>query len=95
MKTERDKVIQIRVTEQEKQKILRNANRCKMSVSSYIRELIKGIQPKEFPADLHWLCFEIELMIDDFGNQKDQKFQEYLQGFLEGIRFVLYEKEGE
>ncbi len=44
--------IQIRVTEKEKQHIIRNAHRCGLSVSTYLRKLSLGkeIQPAPPPA---------------------------------------------
>ena len=92
---ERSSVIQIRLTEVEKKKILRDAKRCKLSASAYLRELAKGYTPQEYPAELHWLCFEVELLMEDFTDHKDGKFREFLSSFLEDIRSVLYPNGGD
>ena len=42
--------INIRVTPAEKKKIERNAKRCRLSVSEYLRKLAMDIEPKELPS---------------------------------------------
>lgn len=43
--------INIRVTPQEKKKIERNANKCRLSVSEYLRQLAMKVEPKELPSE--------------------------------------------
>ena len=43
--------INIRVTPAEKKRIVRNAKRCKLSVSEYLRQIAMNVEPKELPAD--------------------------------------------
>ena len=43
--------INIRVTPQEKKKIERNAKKCKLTVSEYLRQLAMNIEPKELPSE--------------------------------------------
>ena len=43
--------INIRVTPQEKKKIERNAKKCKLTVSEYLRQLAMTKEPKELPSD--------------------------------------------
>ena len=43
--------INIRVTAGEKKRIERNAKKCKLSVSEYLRQTALGIEPKELPSE--------------------------------------------
>ncbi len=43
--------INIRVTPQEKKKIERNAKKCKLTVSEYLRQLAMNTEPKELPSE--------------------------------------------
>ena len=43
--------INIRVTPAEKKKIERNARKCKLTVSEYLRQLAMNREPKELPSD--------------------------------------------
>ena len=43
--------INIRVTAGEKKRIERNARRCRLTVSEYLRQTALGIEPKELPSD--------------------------------------------
>ena len=43
--------INIRVTPAEKKKIIRNAKKCKLTVSEYLRQIAMDIEPKELPSD--------------------------------------------
>ena len=43
--------INIRVTTQEKKKIERNAKKCRLTVSEYLRQLAMNIEPKELPSE--------------------------------------------
>ena len=43
--------INIRVTPAEKKKIGRNAKKCKLTVSEYLRQLAMNKEPKELPSD--------------------------------------------
>ena len=92
---ERTKVIQIRLTEKEKADILRKAKKCKMSASAYLRQLAKGHSPKEYPSQLRSLCWELELMAEEFKGKNDEKYRNYLLSSLKEIREFLYWKDGE
>lgn len=41
--------INIRVSEKEKERIVRNAEKCQLTVSEYLRKLANGHEPKELP----------------------------------------------
>ena len=43
--------INIRVTPQEKKKIERNAKKCRLTVSEYLRQLAMNKEPKELPSE--------------------------------------------
>ena len=82
--------INIRVTEQEKTKILRNARRCKLSASEYLRQLANGYEPKELPNDaLYDLCRQIELLTEERDSVGDEAYRDYLRSYLEDIRSLL------
>lgn len=91
---ERDKVIQIRLTEREKADILKKAKKCKLSASAYLRQLAKGHSPREYPSQLRSICWEIELMTEDFKGKDDEKFRKYLLSYLQDMRKFLYWEEG-
>ena len=81
--------INIRVTDSEKKRVARYAKRCKLSVSEYLRQLANGHTPKELPnCRMYDLCWQVELLIDDFGRQKDERFKAYLRGMLDDLRLV-------
>ena len=81
--------INIRVTDSEKKRIARNAKRCKLSVSEYLRQLANGYAPQELPNDrMYDLCWQIELLAEDFGKRKDEEFKSYLRGMLDDLRLV-------
>lgn len=82
--------LNIRVTEQEKKRILCNAKRCKLTASEYLRQLANGYAPKELPNDkLYDLCWQVELLSEDRRYLGDEKFKSYLVGFLKDIQKVL------
>lgn len=81
--------INIRVSEQEKKRIFRNAKKCKLSVSEYLRQLANGHDPQELPNDrIYYLCWQIELLIEDFGRQRDERFKNYLTGMLNDLQKI-------
>ncbi len=41
--------INIRVSEKEKERIIKNADKCQLTVSEYLRKLANGHEPKELP----------------------------------------------
>ena len=82
--------INIRVTDQEKKKILRNAEKCKLSVSEYLRQLANGYAPKELPNDrLYDLCWQIEMLSENRRYVADEKFKSYLVSFLQDTQKIL------
>ena len=91
----RDKSIQVMVTEPEKKRIMRKAKRCGLSISDYFRELADGHNPAEYPFDLHWLCFQVELLLEDYYGRHDEEFTAYLKSFLDNVRVLLFSSGGE
>jgi hypothetical protein len=49
-----DTRLQLRLSLKEKEKIERNAQRCGMSVSGYVRQCCLGREPKDRPPDVFW-----------------------------------------
>ncbi|HPE96143.1 MAG TPA: hypothetical protein PLT66_08775 [Bacillota bacterium] len=78
--------INIRVTQAEKERIERNAKRCKLTVSEYLRQLANGYEPRELPNDnLYNLCRDIEFMKEEYG-MSNPEFAQYLAESLYDIR---------
>ena len=53
-----DTRLQLRLSLKEKDKIERNARRCGMSVSGYVRQCCLGREPKGRPPDVFWELLE-------------------------------------
>lgn len=49
-----DTRLQLRLSLKEKEKIERNAKRCGMSVSGYVRQCCLGREPRTRPPDVFW-----------------------------------------
>lgn len=65
--------VNIRLTDQEKKRLLRNARRCKLSVSEYIRQLVNDREPIELPSDRFYeLCWQMEQQLDADQTDKDR-----------------------
>jgi len=80
--------INIRVTGAEKERIERNAKRCKLTVSEYLRQLANGYEPRELPNDkLYSLCRDIEFMREEY-SLYDDKFARFLGDALDDIRKI-------
>ena len=58
---DRTKQIYVRVTPQEKNRIIANAEKCKLSVSEYIRQRCLGFAPREVPPQAYYdMCSMLE-----------------------------------
>ena len=55
---ENDTRLQLRLSLKEKDKIERNARRCGMSVSGYVRQCCLGREPRTRPPDVFWELLE-------------------------------------
>ena len=87
---ERNKGINIRVTKQEKTRIEKNAKRCKLSVSEYVRQLANGYEPQELPGDeIRKTCIEISFLIASCNGQRDEKFKTSLTSQLNDLRSLF------
>ena len=53
-----DTRLQLRLSLKEKDKIERNARRCGMSVSGYVRQCCLGREPRSRPPDVFWELLE-------------------------------------
>lgn len=49
-----DTRLQLRLSQKEKEKIERSAERCGMSVSRYVRQCCLGKEPRTRPPDVFW-----------------------------------------
>ncbi|MDO4485560.1 MAG: hypothetical protein Q4C46_03090 [Bacillota bacterium] len=59
--------INIRVTPQEKKRIVRFAKKCRLSVSEYIRQLAEGYTPQQLPGqELYEVLWELQKLQDDY-----------------------------
>ena len=61
-----DTRLQLRLSLKEKEKIERNARRCGMSVSGYVRQCCLGREPKGRPPDVFWELLEELYAITEF-----------------------------
>ena len=58
---EKTEQIYMRVTPQEKNRIIANAEKCKLSVSEYIRQRCLGFAPREVPPQAYYdMCSMLE-----------------------------------
>ena len=53
-----DTRLQLRLSQKEKDKIERDAKRCGMSVSQYVRQCCLGKEPRGRPPDVFWELLE-------------------------------------
>jgi hypothetical protein len=53
-----DTRLQLRLSLKEKEKMERNARRCGMSVSGYVRQCCLGREPRTRPQDVFWELLE-------------------------------------
>ncbi|NLT14938.1 MAG: hypothetical protein GXY05_11410 [Clostridiales bacterium] len=87
----RQRGINIRVNEQEKQRIERFAGRCKLTVSEYLRQLANGYAPQELPNDrIYDMCWQVELLLEDRRYLGDEQFKSYLVSFLKDTQRILH-----
>lgn len=86
--------INIRVSEKEKKRIMRNAKKCNLGVSEYLRQLANGYAPRELPSKrMYDLCWQIELLMDEYREHGDEKFKSYLAGILSDLQKVCNGKQ--
>ena len=53
-----DTRLQLRLSQKEKEKIERNAKRCGMSASRYVRQCCLGKEPRSSPPEVFWELLE-------------------------------------
>lgn len=82
--------INIRVTPAEKKKIERNAKKCRLSVSEYLRKLAMGIEPKELPSkEIEESFLRINDVINDIEVMKKRVADPVTRDFLTGVSSKL------
>ena len=68
---QREVGINIRVTEVEKKKIQRNAKKCRLSVSEYLRQLAMGNEPKALmPKEVETSLLRLQPIITEIEKEK-------------------------
>lgn len=78
--------INIRVTPQEKKKIERNAKKCKLTVSEYLRQLAMNIDPKELPSEeILRSIMRLQNLSARFSNYSEASSSENSQKFYRNI----------
>ena len=87
--------INIRVTEQEKRRILRIAKRCGLTASEYLRQLGSGYTPHAVPTpDIIGVCGMIPELIEYYAaNYGDSKFQQYMKYALDQLLAFCNQRE--
>lgn len=85
--------INIRVSEKEKEKIVRNASKCQLTVSEYLRKLANGHEPKELPRkEIYEEILEMEKKIcraEVFSESVREVDREDFDKFLEEMQRSL------
>lgn len=82
--------INIRVTPAEKKKIERNAKKCRLTVSEYLRKLAMNIEPKELPSkEIEESFLRINDVINDIEAMKTRSSELFLKDFLTGVSAKL------
>lgn len=92
----RSKSIFVRVTDDEKRKIEKNAARCGLSVSEYIRRASIGKEVKSYPVDAFFsLRKSLEQIYTDFHDEMSKEAEQNLIDVLAELNkiFLLPEKE--
>ena len=75
--------INIRVTPQEKKRIVRFAKKCRLSVSEYIRQLAEGYTPQQLPGqELYEVLWELQKLQDDYNAENLNRFTTASSGWL-------------
>ena len=69
-----DTRLQLRLSLKEKEKIERNAQRCGMSVSGYVRQCCLGREPRSKPPDVFWELLEELYAIAAFLPMSEQQW---------------------
>ena len=78
--------INIRVTSQEKKKIERNAKKCRLTVSEYLRQLAMNKEPKELPVkEIEESFLRIGEVISNIDDMKNSSSDPVTQRFCAGI----------
>ncbi len=67
---EKSKQIYVRVSPQEKKRIAANAEKCKLSVSEFIRQRCLGFAPREIPPQVYYtLCEKLDEVSEHPGGE--------------------------
>ena len=78
--------INIRVTPEEKKKIERNARKCRLSISEYLRQIAMKVVPKELPAkEIEESFLRIGEVISNIDDMKNSSSDPVTQRFCAGI----------
>ena len=82
--------INIRVTPAEKKKIERNARKCRLSVSEYLRKLAMDIEPKELPSkEIEESFLRINDVINDIERMKSRSAEPAMKDLLTDVSAKL------
>ena len=82
--------INIRVTAAEKKKIERNAKKCRLTVSEYLRKLAMDIEQKELPSkEIEESFLRINDVINDIEIMKKRSADPAMRDFLTGVSAKL------
>jgi hypothetical protein len=82
--------INIRVTPEEKKKIERNARKCRLSISEYLRQIAMKVVPKELPSkEIEESFLRINEVIGAVSDMKRQSSDPVTQNFCDDIYAAL------
>lgn len=93
---ERTCQINIRATEHERHRYIRNARRCGLTLSEYLRKLANGHEPKPLPPlEYHELMQMINTLHLDFRLTGEEQHADLLVRILQDMReAIMPEKRG-
>lgn len=82
--------INIRVTPEEKKKIERNAKKCRLNLSEYLRQIAMKVVPKELPAkEIENSFLRINEVIRMIGDMKRHSSDPVIQRYCDEIHASL------
>lgn len=93
---ERTFQIHLRATEKERLRYMRNAKKCGLSLSEYLRKLANGHDPKSLPPiEYVELISLLTQMYDDFRETGDIMYAKYIAGTLSELREAINQGKGD
>ena len=92
---EKSAQVHFRITEKEKERLKRNAEKCGLSQSEYFRQLINGYQPKTLPP-MEYLALKDRItdLYLEFNERGELKHADLLIDVLRGMIIAITPEKG-